>query len=119
YRIRYTGKQLHVPISLHVGPRGIAITYSGALDRTAAADVQNYAVKTWDLKRSAKYGSDHYHEKTSVVTAAQLTSDERTVFLEIPDITPTWCMEIRCSIKSADGNSVATVIHNTIQRLSR
>ena len=119
YRIRYTAKQVHVPISLHVEPKGIAITYSGILEPMAAADIQNYALKTWGLMRTAKYGSEHYNEKLLAITAAQLAADGRTIFLEIPAITSTWCMEIRCSIKSADGQSVSSVIHNTIHCTSR
>jgi hypothetical protein len=95
----------------------MAITFSGALDTKTAGDPRNYAVKTWSLKRTAKYGSDHYDEKPSRVTAARLAADGKTVFLETPGIKPTWCMEVKYAIKAADGTAVDGVIHNTIHHI--
>ena len=51
-------------------------------------------MKTWSLKRTANYGSEHYDEKPLRVTAASLSEDGRTVSLTLPDIQPTWGMEI-------------------------
>src|SRR5262249_37584041 len=65
YRVRYTGKPLYVPVGLSARRDGMAITFSGPLDPKTAADPKNYAVKTWSLRRSEKYGSDHYDEKPS------------------------------------------------------
>ena len=65
----------------------------------------------------AKYGSDHYDEKPSKVTAATVSADGKTVTLEIADLKPTWCMEIKYAIKAADGEAVEGVIHNTIHQL--
>ena len=41
----------------------------------------------------------------------------KTVTLEIADMQPTWCMEIRYSIQSPEGLNVQGVVHNTIHRL--
>jgi putative heme-binding domain-containing protein len=117
YRIRYTGKPVQLPIGLHATERGMSITFSGPLDPQTAGDIANYAVKTWSLKRTANYGSQHYNEKPSPITAATLTPDRRTVLLTIPDIQPTWCMEIKYSVNSAEGQKVSGVIHNTVHQL--
>ena len=60
YRVRYTGKPMFVPIGLHARRNGLAITFTGPLDRKTAGDPAHYAVKTWSLKRTVNYGSDHY-----------------------------------------------------------
>ena len=35
----------------------------------------------------------------------------------IAGLAPTWCMEIRYTIRGADGASVQGVVHNTVHRL--
>jgi putative heme-binding domain-containing protein len=117
YRVRYTGKPVHVPVGLKAGKDRITLTFSGALDPRAATDPRNYAAKTWSLKRSEQYGSKHYGEKPATVTAARLSADGRTVTLGIADLRPTWCMEIVYAVKGSDGTPVRGVVHNTIHRL--
>ena len=117
YRIRATGKPVYVPIGLAAERRGMAITFSAPLDPTAAADLARYAVKTWSLKRTAAYGSDHINEHPSPIQSARLRDDGRTVFLEIPGLTPTMGMEIKYAIKGAAGEPVNGSINNTVHQL--
>jgi putative heme-binding domain-containing protein len=119
YRVRYTGKPVHLPIGLHAQEKGIAITFSDTLDPKSAADPKSYGVKTWGLKRSANYGSDHYDEKPAMLTGAKLSADGKTVTLEIAELKPTWCMEIRYDLKAAVGQRVEGVLHNTIHALGK
>ena len=93
------------------------ITFSGALDPKTASDPKNYAVQTWSLKRSAQYGSKHYDEKPARVTGARVSADGKTVTLDIADMQPTWCMEIRYAVSASDGAAVQGVVHNTVHRL--
>ncbi len=117
YRVRYTGRPLHVPVGLHARATGMEIGFSAALDPKSANDAANYAIKTWSLKRSANYGSDHYDEKPSRVMAARLAPDGRSVFLEVEGWKPAMCMEIRYAVRSSNGHPVAGTIHNTIHTL--
>lgn len=119
YRVRYTGKPVHLPIGLNAVKDGVRLRFSGELDRATAVDASRYAVKTWGLKRTASYGSKHYDEKSLEVTRAELSEDRRTVTLRIPDIQPTWCMEIRYNITAPGGKPVDGVIHNTIHHLGK
>jgi putative heme-binding domain-containing protein len=117
YRLRATGKPIHVPVRLSAQRGGISITFAAPLDRATATDRSRYAVTTWSLRRSAQYGSKHYDEKSSDVTAASLADDGCTVFLAIPDIKPTWCMAIRYDIRGSRGEIVDGRIDNTIHQL--
>jgi hypothetical protein len=117
YRVRYTGKPVYLPIGLNARRGGMAITFSGELDRQSATDAGNYSVKTWAIRRTAEYGSEDFDERSLTISGVTSSDDDRTVFLQIPDIKPTWCMEITYSIKSADGEFVDGSIHNTIHRL--
>ncbi|MDP6354327.1 MAG: c-type cytochrome [Planctomycetota bacterium] len=117
YRLRYTGKPAFLPIGLSAKKNGMSITFSDEIDSEFAADASNYAVKIWGLKRTSGYGSRHYNEKKLEVAGARAGEDGRTVFVEIPKIETTWCMEIKCKLKGKDGKQVERVIHNTVHTL--
>jgi putative heme-binding domain-containing protein len=117
YRVRYTGKPLHLPIGLSAKKSGMVIKFSAALDPKTAGDPKSYGVQTWSLKRSEEYGSKHYDEKPATVTAARVSNDGKTVTLEIAGMKPTWSMEIKYNIKTSDGSTLQGFLHNTVHRL--
>ena len=119
YRIRYTGKPVQLPVGLKATTRGMEITFSGALDPASVTSADKFAVKTWSLKRTAGYGSKHYNERPAKVTGVKLSADGRTIFLDIEDMQPTWCMEIAYSLRAADGKAVNGRIHNTVHKLGK
>ena len=116
YRLRATGRPLHLPLQLHAAKTGLKLVFSEPLD-AESIDPANIHVKTWSLKRTANYGSEHYDEKPLTITSASLSDDGRTLTIDADDLRPTWCMEIRYSLKSADGQNIDGTIHNTIHRL--
>jgi hypothetical protein len=116
YRLRATGRDVYLPVELHAEPSQLRLVFSESLDPNSV-DPSDVQLKSWDLKRSAKYGSDHFNEKQLTVDRATLSADGRTLTLIVPDLRPTWCMEVRYSLKSRDGKPVSGVIHNTIHVL--
>ncbi|HEY2415269.1 MAG TPA: DUF6797 domain-containing protein [Pirellulaceae bacterium] len=117
YRIRSTGRPTHLPIALHAKPKKIEITFTDPIDLQAGADAANYSIKVWSLKRTANYGSEHYDEHPLTVERADVSVDGRSVTLHIPELAPTWGMEILCRLVTADGQRLERVIHNSIHRL--
>ncbi len=117
YRVRATGKPAFLPVGLHARAGGVEIQFSDPLNPASASDPKNYAVKVWSLKRTANYGSKHIGEHSLRVASAKLASDNRSLFLAIPELQPTWCMEIKCDLRGADGAMVTRTIHNTIHQL--
>ena len=113
YRIRATGQPSFLPVGLNASDAGIDITLSDAVDTQRAADPSRYQVKVWSLKRTASYGSKHYDERRLAVDHVTISPDGRRISLAVPDIAPTWCMEIKCRLPTANGD-VERVIHNTI-----
>ena len=97
--------------------KGMEIKFSGTVDPESAADAANYVVEIWDLKRTKNYGSKHFNQTRLEVEKAEVQSDGQTVVLSIPDIKPTWGMEIVYSIKTKDGEVLKGKIHNTIHVL--
>ncbi|QDU75352.1 Cytochrome c [Bremerella volcania] len=118
YRIRRTDQPVYLPVGLNASTDGVQITFTGKLDPATATNPENYAITAWDLQRSKNYGSKHYNERPWKVSAAKLSDDGKTVTLTLPEIEPTWGMEIRCFLKSAEGKPVEVRIHNTIHRLN-
>jgi putative heme-binding domain-containing protein len=117
YRVRATGKPMFLPIGLSARKDGMELHFTEPLDPRAAIDVSRYTARIWSIKRTINYGSDHRDERSLKITAASLSADGRTVFLKIPDIRPTLCMEITYRIQGRGGEAVDGVIHNTIHQL--
>lgn len=118
FRVQYRGARADLPIELHAVDEGIDVTFSDPLDAAAASEVDRYRVKVWDLKRTRNYGSKHFNERELPVSSARLDQDQRTIQLTIPDLKPTWGMEIVCRLKGSDGREFRRVIHNTIHYTS-
>ena len=114
YRVRATGKPADLPVGLKAKAGGVEVTFTDALDAASAADLKNFEVKVWGLKRTKNYGSKHIDEKPLAVAKASLLPDGKTVRLDLPDLAPTWGMEIKYRVKGSDGRAVTGVIHNTI-----
>ncbi len=117
YRLRSTGKPMHLPVALHATKSGLKLTFTEPLDSNTIKP-ENVQVKTWTLRRTANYGSNHYDEKRLAIRATSLSSDGRTLTLDSPDLQPTWCMEIKYALRSLSGSPVVGVIHNTIHQLA-
>jgi putative heme-binding domain-containing protein len=117
YRIRATGKPMNLPVALHARREGLELTFTDRLDPQSAGDPSRYDVKAWSLVRTKNYGSDHHDEHALKVASARLSDDGRTVFLAIPELAPSWCMEIGYSLKTARGEVVRGQVDNTIHRL--
>jgi hypothetical protein len=117
YRVRATGKPMYLPVGLNARKEGMAIAFTDPLDAKTATDPTRYRVKTWTIKRSANYGSEHFDERMMRITAARLSADGRTVMLDMPGIAPTRCMEITYRVKGATGELVEGAIDNTIHQI--
>ena len=119
YRIRYNGEKTIVPLSLHVLANGIRIKFSHELNKKNVEDITSYEVQTWDLKRSRKYGSDHYNTKALIVKNATLSKDRKEIFLTIMDVKPTNVMEVKFQFLDDTGKPVKGLIQNTINQIGK
>ena len=117
YRLRYTGEPVHLPVELKARKGGVELTFTEPIDAESAMELKNYQLKTWSLKRTRSYGSKHYDEAASLVNAVEVSKDGKHVFMSIPNLKPTWCMEIKYQLKGANGRSFSGTIHNTIHNL--
>lgn len=116
YRLRATGKPILLPVGMHVSEKAITLEFAEPLE-AASVDAAKVAVKTWSLKRTEKYGSQHYDERNSDVHSVRLSADGKQVRIELDELKPTWGMSIDFNFRSAAGQPVTGLIHNTIHQL--
>lgn len=117
YRLKATGKAMNLPTELHAQKNGLRLRFTDALD-AKSVDPKNVQIKVWSLKRTANYGSQHYDEHALTVADTELSTDGKELLLKLPDIAPTWCMEIRYQFRNQRGEVVRGVVHNTVHALS-
>ena len=85
--------------------------------------VANPVVRVGGPRRSIFFGDGYvkaFEAGTFKATASAFAAAGGTpVTLEIPDLGPTWGMEVKYRIKGADGRLVTGVIHNTIHAFGK
>jgi hypothetical protein len=119
--VRYTGKPVCMPDSLHVISKGVTIGFTTTLDK-ASVNADSVSVEEYNYRWTSTYGSADYKvsdpEKKGrdklEVRAATLAADGRTVTIELPGFKPAMQMEIKYRFKGADGAPVANELYNTI-----
>ena len=111
-----------MPVGLKVEENGLSITFNHPLDPKSAGNPDNYYIEDWNYKYSKDYGSKDYRvidpkkfgRDEMFIDAAKLSNDNRTVFLEAPDLGPVMQMGITYQINAADGTELKNTIYNTI-----
>lgn len=124
-RVRFTGATPLVPTEFHVQTNGVRLRFLAPLDRAAAEDTGSYAVAHWNYHYTAEYGSKDFlpsepkkeGRESLEVRSAKLSADGFEIFLEIPALRPVMQLEVRYSLKTADGKNVRSELHGTINRL--
>jgi hypothetical protein len=114
FRVRYTGKPAHQPIQLTTSPGTVTIGFSDALNSDSVADLSAWKIRAWDIKRTEKYGSQHFNEREWKPTKAILSDDKKSVTLSVPDLAPTWGMSIEMKLRGENGEDFSREIHNSI-----
>jgi hypothetical protein len=125
YRVRYTGKPVHMPVELTAEKNGLRLVFTYPLDPDTAGDSESYAVNRWTYRRTKNYGSRDYKvsdpdqtgRDTMEVASATLSDDRKSVFLEIPDLKPVMQMEIKYKVRASDGTRLNHEIQHTVHFL--
>jgi len=124
-RVRYTGKPLRMVSEMHVKKEAIEITFTDPVDAETAGDPDSYLAQQWNYRYSEKYGSPDFSVANPKkegrdpveIKSAKVSSDGRTVTLEIPGLKPVMQMMIRFKIRSADGAPISQEIWHTIHKV--
>lgn len=117
YRLRATGKPMRLPTQLNARRDSLVLTFDEKLRGDALA-TNLVGIRTWSLKRSQEYGSKHYDERELKIEALSLSDEGRQLRIQVADLQPCWCMEIKYDLASEKGERISGVIHNTIHVLA-
>lgn len=125
HRVRYTGKALHKPVGFRVHSNGIRIDFSEKLAPDEAARPENYFAQQWNYEYSSRYGSPEFsvtqpdslgHDRPEITKALPLNNN-KSVFLEIPDLRPSMQLHIRMHLTDNAGAEFKTDLFPTLLNL--
>jgi len=127
YRVRYTGQPVRMASAIHFLKNGIRLTFTCLLNPKSAGDVQNYSAEEWNYRWSGKYGSPDYSVRNPDRTgrdvlefkSAKVLDDQKSVFLEIPNLRPADQVRVKLMIEAADGELIVNEIFGTAHRLGQ
>ena len=94
-RVRYTGGAANLPVAFEAHENGVLLRFSDALG-SVAGEARSHFAQCWNYNYSAGYGSGEFSLRhpdveghdTLPVKAAHVLPDGKSLFLEIPLLTP-------------------------------
>ncbi len=122
YRVRYTGKPVHLPLEVKVARGTVSLAFPVALRREGLTPAL-FDVQRWNYRRTKAYGSKDYSvadpkkvgRDRVKVQAVSLSADGKTVTLEIADLKPVMQMAIGYKgLTAEDGAKMADTVYQTI-----
>jgi hypothetical protein len=124
-RVRYTGKPVHMPLSVKTTKTGMEITFTGALDAATVSDVQNIGAEWFMVTRSGNYGSGETWVSDTKkkgrepveIKSSKLLPDGKTVVLEIPGLKPVTNFILKFKLKAQDGTPIALDLNYTLNKV--
>jgi hypothetical protein len=124
-RVRRTGNVTRTPIAWHAHRNGLKLTFAEPLDKSAAEDPGSYALKQWNYRYTASYGSKDYSvadpskegRDEVVVRSAKVLPDGKSVFIQTDDLQPVMQMELRYNLPFAGSASAAGPLYLTLNKL--
>lgn len=126
-RVRYTGNASYLPKSMNITPRGITLSFHQKLNPESARSTNNFKLSQWQYEWSRHYGSkdfrvsdpDSQGRDEVNISRSILSSDRRSVTLEIPDLQPVMQMAIQYNLSTHGGRPVKGSIFNTVNRVPK
>jgi hypothetical protein len=117
YRIRYTGKTISIPVKMKVLEKSIVLDFDSPIDQNTVSDLSNFEVKTWQLLRSKKYGSERLEQKILKVTKSHVEGNR--LKLSIENLEKVDVFTIDYKIKNVKGEQLSGSVQGTIHQLGK
>ena len=125
-RVRRTAADARTPVAWRAHSNGLKLTFAQPLDRTAAEDVGSYAIRQWNYRYAAAYGSKDYSvidpnkegRDEVAVRSARLLPDGKSIFIETAGLRPVMQMELKYNLQFTGGATAASPLYLTLNRLA-
>lgn len=123
-RLRFTGRELHLPRSVETRENGLIIQFDTEID-SSSLKVSRIFAEQWNYLYSGAYGSSEYSVKNPgsqghdpvEVKSVQLLKDKRSIFVEIPQLHPVMQFHLYFEAKTAAGEPFSTDLYYSIFHL--
>ncbi|WP_406693936.1 plastocyanin/azurin family copper-binding protein [Singulisphaera sp. Ch08] len=118
-RVRYTGDPVQLPVELHARENGLLVTFSGPVDRAVAETPRSQFAQAWNYRYGPGYGSQEFsphhpsmpgHDPLTI-RSVTLLEDERTLFLEIPDLQPVNQLHLHLRVDASRPVDLFATVH--------
>jgi hypothetical protein len=118
-RIHWDGKTIPMEmLSVSLTKTGFRIQFTKAVNREAAGNLANYAIKHWGYIYQAEYGSPKVGLTDVIPTAVKISADNRSVELELPLIKERVYQLTLSAIAGEDGTPMTNATgYYTLNRL--
>jgi hypothetical protein len=126
HRVRHTGKTTTQVTGWRAHRNGIRLDFNGELAAGSITSASCF-VQQWNYRDTAEtYGSPEFsvrhperigHDRLPVA-AVRLLEGGRSMLLEIPDLLPAMCTQVRATFTDAAGRPVEVDFYATLQRLA-
>ena len=121
-RVRYTGQPADLMTAMKTYRNGVELTFTRPLNRDDAETIDNYQLEAWNIHWSAEYGSPDLKPSAPGQVgrdpiepkSVTLLEDNRTVFIEIPDLAPVDQLGVSYSLRSMDGKAIEQIAYLTL-----
>jgi hypothetical protein len=125
-RVRRTMATTRLPLAWHAHRNGLKIIFAEPLERSAAEDPGSYALRQWNYRYTASYGSKDYSvadpnkegRDEVEVRSAKVLPDGKSVFLQTAELHPVMQMELRYNLPFTSGSSAAGPLYLTLNKLA-
>ncbi|MDB6120473.1 MAG: putative heme-binding protein, partial [Verrucomicrobiaceae bacterium] len=117
-RVRYTGDEAHLPVAFEAHENGVLLRFSDALG-SVAVEAKSHFAQCWNYNYSGAYGSKEYSVRhpdveghdTLAVKSAHVLPDGKSLFMEIPLITPANQIHVHASTTGNKFSDVFITAH--------
>jgi hypothetical protein len=125
-RVRRLAADVRTPVAWSAHRNGLKLTFAQPLDPAAAEDAGSYAIRQWNYRYAAQYGSKDYSvvdpkkegRDEVAVRSARLLSDGKSVFIETDELHPVMQMELKYNLQFTGGATAANPLYLTLNRLA-
>lgn len=123
-RLRFTGRSMPVPTTFDTRSNGLILRFNVEIDPSSVV-LDHVFCQQWNYLYSAGYGSPEYSVKEPgrqghdhvPVRSIHLLPDQRSVFLEIPELHPVMQFHVHLKLRDAEGREFTPDAYLTLREL--